>query len=412
MAEKIDVEIVSADGEKFPFKTLDQLKEWTETELEVWQQFEKSMNDFQSQIPNANIQRQYWHPIISDVVKCQIQPYRELLSHIANQPDQIETTINSFNAKTPLVSKSAKGVKLLEVFEEEELISFFLLCIWSPKCSTFSYYFQNHNAPDIRPLYVAKQSAFMEAHFFDKGLKGTAKVEKTALRNAKTEANNLLSDIAEKISNSDKQIENNASSLDSIDQKADGFFRAKQKFSKQLIRKQINELEKFKKHYTEELALHIPVYYWEKKAKGHRDWAIIWGTFFVYAIYLIVTNASDIFHQIIVGLKMVDANNNEIFNFADNPLTLFFAVTFPAFLAVWVLRIFSKNMLTNLNYKYDAENRSVMTQTFLALMNDGKADPEDKILILNALFQPMNSNADDGAPPHWFEVIMEKVKKG
>ena len=139
--------------------------------------------------------------------------------------------------------------------------------------------------------------------------------------------------------------------------------------------------------------------------------AYVWGALFIATIAVIILNASDIFHQIIEGLKIVDENGKELFNFTDNQLSLFFAITFPAFLSVWVLRIFSKNMLNNFNQMHDAKNRAVMTQTFLALMSEGKADENDRILILNALFQPINSASDDGAPPHWFELMMERMKK-
>ena len=39
MAEKIEVEIVTDDGDTFKFKSKDQLLKWTEEELENWRGF-------------------------------------------------------------------------------------------------------------------------------------------------------------------------------------------------------------------------------------------------------------------------------------------------------------------------------------------------------------------------------------
>ncbi|HEX9836523.1 MAG TPA: hypothetical protein VGB90_06685, partial [Alphaproteobacteria bacterium] len=86
-------------------------------------------------------------------------------------------------------------------------------------------------------------------------------------------------------------------------------------------------------------------------------------------------------------------------------------ISAPAFLAIWLLRIISRQLHANIAEMHDARDRVVMAQTFLALLDHGKVTPEDRVLILHSLFRPSTiGGADDSTPPHWFELLMERVK--
>ncbi len=412
MSNKVEVEILSDDGEIYKFKTSDQIIKWAENELDIWQKFYSSISQHIKTINDRNI-IQFWNQIMADLKKHQVGPVSTFVKELKEQPELVQQTVSNFNELHCLISKTPKGQKVLELSENSADIAILLLSVWHPNCSAESIVanHQHHmHLPAFKALYPALMHAYTEAHLFERGFKGTAKVEKMALQTAKNEANEMLAEMAEDINDLHQRIKDTDDYYTQTTDKFDKLINIKTAVAKRIIKSKISQLDKLKKKYTEELALQIPVTYWSDKAKDHRNSALIWGVVFVVTIAAIIFNASDIFHQIIEGLKIVDKDGKELFNFTDNQLSLFFAITFPAFLAVWVLRIFSKNMLTNLNHMYDAKNRAVMTQTFLALMSEKMATDNDRILILNALFQPMSAHSDDGAPPHWFELMTERMK--
>lgn len=76
----------------------------------------------------------------------------------------------------------------------------------------------------------------------------------------------------------------------------------------------------------------------------------------------------------------------------------------PTFLAIWVLRITGRLMTNYLALSEDARERRTMVETFLALSREG-ADgsplitPEDRRIILEALFRPSRGSTADDSPP-------------
>jgi hypothetical protein len=52
-----------------------------------------------------------------------------------------------------------------------------------------------------------------------------------------------------------------------------------------------------------------------------------------------------------------------------------------------------------------------MVMTFLALMQKPDHVREtDRVLILSALFRPATRTEEDGAPPNWFDLVMQRIK--
>ncbi len=59
-----------------------------------------------------------------------------------------------------------------------------------------------------------------------------------------------------------------------------------------------------------------------------------------------------------------------------------------AALIFWIGRLFTKLYLSQHHLLQDAEERAVMTTTYLALTHENAASDEDKKIILGALFRP------------------------
>ena len=130
------------------------------------------------------------------------------------------------------------------------------------------------------------------------------------------------------------------------------------------------------------MGLQAPVKYWEDKAAKHRENAanavrrLTWyfplaALTFVGAFGLaawLLLNSDDVHQTVYVivaaGLASLAA------------------------LIFWVGRLFTKLYLSQHHLLHDAEERAVMTTTYLALSHDNAASEDDKKIILGALFRP------------------------
>jgi hypothetical protein len=81
-------------------------------------------------------------------------------------------------------------------------------------------------------------------------------------------------------------------------------------------------------------------------------------------------------------------------------------------MAIWVIRILMKVMLSQLHLHTDADERAVMSNAYLALLKRGKAlQDDDRELILSVLFRPSATGiVDDGAPATPIEIITRAVQ--
>ena len=68
--------------------------------------------------------------------------------------------------------------------------------------------------------------------------------------------------------------------------------------------------------------------------------------------------------------------------------------------AVWIGRLITRIYLSEKHLRMDAEERAIMTQTYLALSNDDTTTDNDRAIILASLFRPTEDGIvkDDAAP--------------
>lgn len=168
-----------------------------------------------------------------------------------------------------------------------------------------------------------------------------------------------------------------------------------------------SELDNVKRTYEEYMGLSAPVEYWKKKKKNNLWWMVGSGVVFVLLSCVIIYALATHFEQWKTGWPIGKDIGTPYFHI------LSFATV--AFLTIWVMRLIARLFITNLHGYIDAEERAVMTNVFLSLMNnENKVSENDRILILQALFRPSAAlgRGDDGAPPHWFDVLTSKIKPG
>ncbi len=184
----------------------------------------------------------------------------------------------------------------------------------------------------------------------------------------------------------------------------------------------IKSIQATEKTYTDYMHLRASVEYWETKAGEHetksdtqRDTLLSfvkWGgaaaTVVFAFMFLLMLEMSGVNGLPIVDLKLGSG--------AQIPTTPF--VLIAGFLGtvltalIWAARILVRNYQTERHLKIDADERRIMTMTYLALINEEAALPdEDRLVILNALFRQAydGSNHDDAPQEVAFPALMAKL---
>lgn len=136
--------------------------------------------------------------------------------------------------------------------------------------------------------------------------------------------------------------------------------------------------------FTQQMQLKAPVGYWNGKRTKHRTAAIWWSI--ALCVYLVVAGclAVNLF-----GLAWAHADGD---GFTGKHFLLVAGIGTVLTLIFWISRVFMRIFLGELHLYTDAEERSIMTETYLALIKEGAATEQERALILAALFR----SAQDG----------------
>lgn len=148
----------------------------------------------------------------------------------------------------------------------------------------------------------------------------------------------------------------------------------------------IGDLKAVENAYREAMRLQAPVEYWRRKAAEHkgkeRSAAKRLIAFFPIMTLLLLAVFA-------LGGAIILGNAPEAGKPA--PVALYFVVTaalaFASTVAFWIGRLLTKLYLSEHHLRNDAEERAIMTETYLALTNEGAAVDVDRQIILNALFR-------------------------
>jgi len=187
----------------------------------------------------------------------------------------------------------------------------------------------------------------------------------------------------------------------------------------------VTEFENLKKGFAEFMKLKAPVDYWNRKAMWHR---IVAGVFFVatlasgfFLVREVLKYARTLLSPAIDAAKTsatqataAGAPNaiNQPPIPTDPPLWELGLVLLLVTLAIWLLRVLVRVVLSNLHQGEDAASRATMTEAYLALLSEGKGLAEsDRILVLSTLFRPISTGLtkDDGMPPSITELLSRIV---
>lgn len=163
------------------------------------------------------------------------------------------------------------------------------------------------------------------------------------------------------------------------------------------------EMARIENTFTEEMRLRAPATYWsERVATSNRTAGLALAAF----VGVGAAAAISLFWNW-DGVKELIAVSNKSSGINLLPAV---AITLPAVLLLWLLRLISRIFVSGLSTARDSSHRSTLIQTYLALMAEESSGvtEQDRLLILQALFRPENVSADDDAPPPNLLEIMAK----
>lgn len=211
-----------------------------------------------------------------------------------------------------------------------------------------------------------------------------------SLRHRLTQMNQNWGVTVDEVSKSRKKFE-----AEFVQQKSD-----QQEAGNLLIEEKRKEIDHLIKTYETHLQLEAPAKYWTDKMHRHKTayrWAfVVFGLAVAGGIWWI----GEFGPKIIVQIPP-DKNGGI-------PLGAAALITIPAIAYFWLLRHIARFFVSNLHQAADAEQRATMITTFEALVHapDNKVTPEALLLILQAIFRPLQSSGvDDAPPPNLLEIM-------
>ena len=173
----------------------------------------------------------------------------------------------------------------------------------------------------------------------------------------------------------------------------------------------VREFKQTEEAYKSFMGLRAPAEYWEKKSQEHGAAKTTDLTNVKWYFGGMITVLSVLF--VAAGCLIYDVHNAK-----NEPVALYVLIS--AGLAVlstigfWIGRILTKLYLSEHHLKTDAEERRVMIMTYLALVENGAASPEEKTIVLNAIFRSTSDGIvkDDGLPDVGFQAVASKFLAG
>lgn len=400
---------------KVRFQNLAELSKWATKERQIWDELLEPLRPAGYYHQMQNQQKRGSH-LLTDAVQeirslyKQAKPDEDIDQKI-REVSRLKEGFQHYTEGRCLHSDSAKGQYITELFKsagtkitKAQKLALLAAAIQLPIEPQDS----NTQNLDLRSALDAHIHWQLRALGADKGVTALSEAHEAALQALKHKWDSTLSEHAEKHRLAEKAITATRVAIDLLHSDQKERFDAYQQETEQRIKD-------FETRHREGLATEAPATYWKAKAARHRWVAVAAAVLFSVvggaAIFWLSKNLSNI-HSLHV-VPPSDALMNEAPTALNSWLTTFVAFIVPFFFVVWFLRLVVRIFLSNLALADDASERVMMLQTFRSLLehDEGKLQPEDRILMLQALFRPaVRASDDDGAPPNWFDLILNRIK--
>lgn len=280
---------------------------------------------------------------------------------------------------------------------------------------------------ESKPSALKGQFAAM---FFEAGVSGRASEEASALQELRESIGKEFDE------HSARMIALQTSATAHINDAQDSYERNNATFER-LVETNTKDLESLKHTYDQDMAMKASVSYWTKKASSHR-WkfrgfaaaALVFGGIVVVSLYWFlqqqiertatqVTSAAPIAASATLSAATTPASTTPAAKPAvEQPALIppwweIGTVILIATFGIWLVRVCVQLLYSHAHLAADAEERSTMIQTYLAMLRETQLPlkEEHRLLILQSLFRPGTTGVvkDDGSPSTWLDFIASKV---
>ncbi|GLH68221.1 DUF6161 domain-containing protein [Geothrix edaphica] len=385
----LDLDLGTQFG-RLRFKTFEEFQAWNAEESAAWNWLISVMNT-DGNLTNALSQGQYG-------LRQQLQ---NLINNYHGNPNLYRSEIknaleNWVSGGRAFSSKMPIGKFVLELSKTSPVSA-----AWATAALT---------APPVS-LNMSTQSSqsldgIFRAMLWRNGLKGTASSEKAALDELFIQASNHYSQNASKAEEQSALIQRQHE----MGEEEIALFKNSAQAALDDSRQQFNDaigvgqaqLDLISKTYEAQLALQAPVLYWKQKASKH--FTALWCMVGVVLVAMVVGTLG-LIQEVKVLLPTIQPGK------WPEPWKLGL-ILISLTMAIWIIRILMKVMLSQLHLHTDADERAVMSNAYLALLKRGKAmQDDDRELILSVLFRPSATGiVDDGGPATPIEIITRAVQ--
>lgn len=164
------------------------------------------------------------------------------------------------------------------------------------------------------------------------------------------------------------------------------------------------EIDRYKKEVGATLVVNGAHTLWSKKATAHRWFFGICAFLFVTVMGAAIFSVAWFWSQISAAILILEPL------FKGHVFGGIIVLLIPVLGVAWFLRLLSRFTIQNMMLADDAQLRRVMAETYVKLVSEGAIkDPEDRAIILSALFRPLpGSNTEDVSPPSITDILKAK----
>lgn len=358
--------------QKVTVRSSEELQSWVEAERAQWSWLIRGDVATDGNHNIASAVQNEWDSLINE------------LQHQRNRGQPLSDAIhqlNSFGNESRLVSTTKKGTAVLDILEAA-----------GPAAAAFAYGFitgrlQLQHAQTPEQFTGAILTAFPNLR--DDATWHTRLKQERANFKA---ASRRLADRVDR--EADERIRNNVELVKRASAMAKRLFNQKrrtwisvQSAWQEGANRAVEEIQNTDTKYKEFMNLKAPVEYWQGKAEQHKNRESLARRLLIIYFPATTLFVGFIFYKIANFLL-----NSPKLQDGDVPIALYVVVSgglvILSTLAFWIGRLLTKLYLSEHHLRNDAEERAVMTTTYLALTNDGEAADADRQIVLNALFRP------------------------
>lgn len=170
--------------------------------------------------------------------------------------------------------------------------------------------------------------------------------------------------------------------------------------------RQIDLIQDTRAAFEEQMRLKAPVEYWADKRHEHMKSAVRWLIALGHFVLLSALGVGMAFRSALDAVGDQNLSGRHVLIIAGMGTLL----TFMFWMAKLIVRIY----LGERHLATDAEERRVMTQAYLALINESAASPDERVVILSSLFKTAQDGIvkDDGSAEFSLPAILASALAG